>query len=76
LEEKPLQKSRKIELTEDFYSDLCRLLRKHPGKYDVLLKLVNSEQTVVSLLRSVKVDLNDKLCRDVTDHSKGRAFCS
>lgn len=63
-------------LTEDFYSDLCRLLRKHPGKYDVLLKLVNSEQTVVSLLRSVKVDLNDKLCRDVTDHSKGRAFCS
>jgi len=63
-------------LGEAFYGDLCKLLRKHPGKYDVLLKLVNSEQTVVSLLKSIKVDLNEKLCADIIDQSKGRAYCS
>lgn len=63
-------------LGEAFYGDLCRLLRKHPGKYEVLLKLVNSEQTVVSLLKSIKVDLSEQLCADITDHSKGRAYCS
>jgi hypothetical protein len=42
----------------------------------LLLKLVNSEQTVVSLLKSIKVDLNEKLCADIIDQSKGRAYCS
>ena len=63
-------------LGEDFYGGLCRLLRKHPGKYEVLFKLVNSEQTIVSLLKSIKVDLNDSLCSEVADYSKGRAYCS
>ncbi len=63
-------------LGEAFYGEICRILRKHPGKCEVLLKLVNSEQTVVSLLRSIKVDLSDKLCEDIIDHSKGRAYCS
>ena len=52
-------------LCEDFYCGLCRLLRKHPGKYEVLFKLVNSEQTIVSLLKSIKVDLNDSLCSEL-----------
>ena len=63
-------------LGEAFYGDLCKLLRKHPGKYEVLLKLVNSEQTVVSMLKSIKVDLNEKLCEEIIDYSKGRAYCS
>ena len=63
-------------LEQAFYGNLCGLLRKHPGKYDVFLKLVDSERTVVSLLKSVKVDLNDDLCSDIRDFSKGRAYCS
>ena len=63
-------------LEQVFYGDLCRLLGKYPGKYEVLLKLVNSERTVVSLLKSVKVDFNDNLCADIKDFSKGRAYCS
>ncbi len=63
-------------LGEAFYGDLCKLLRKYPGNHEVLLKLINSEQTVVSLLRSVKVDNSERLCEDVIDCSKGRAYCS
>ena len=63
-------------LGEAFYGDLCKVLRKHPGKHDVLLKLVNSEQTVVSMLKSIRVDLNEKLCEEIIDYSKGRAYCS
>ena len=63
-------------LGEAFYGDLCKLLRKHPGNHEVLLKLVNSEQTVVSLLKSIKVESSEGLCEDVTDFSKGRAYCS
>ena len=63
-------------LGEAFYGDLCKLLRKHPGNHEVLLKLENSEQTVVSLLKSIKVDSSEGLCEDVIDFSKGRAYCS
>lgn len=63
-------------LGEAFYGDLCSILRKHPGKHLVLLKLVNSEQTVVSLLKSIKVDFNEQLCAEIIDYSKGRAYCS
>ncbi len=63
--------------------DWARILRRSlqtssqtSGQYEVLFKLVNSEQTIVSLLKSIKVDLNDSLCSEVADYSKGRAYCS
>lgn len=59
-----------------FYADMCKLLRKHPGKYEVLLKLINSEQAVVTFLKSIKVDPGGSLPEELMDFSKGRAYIS
>jgi DNA polymerase-3 subunit alpha len=62
-------------LGEDFYPGLCMLLRKNPGKSEVILKFVSSEQTVVSLLKKVSVKKSDKLSTELFDLSDGRAVC-
>ena len=62
-------------LGEDFYPGLCTLLRKNPGKSEVILKFVSSEQTVVSLLKKVSVKKSDKLSTELFDLSDGRAVC-
>lgn len=59
-----------------FYADMCKLLRKHPGKYEVLLKLINSEQAVLTFLKSIKVDPGGSLPEELMDFSKGRAYIS
>lgn len=63
-------------LKEIFFADMCKLLKKYPGDHELLLKMVDSEQTIVSMLNSMKVAPCDRLCDDLAEFSGGRAHCS
>ena len=62
-------------LDENFCRGLLGVLNRNRGKYEVMLKLVSSEKTVVSYLKGVTVDPGEKLDSDLDVFSKGRVFC-
>lgn len=63
-------------LDEGFYSEMYNVLRANPGKNEVVLKLITSEQTVVALMKKITVEAGDKLNSEIYAFSKGAASCS
>lgn len=62
-------------LDENFCQGLFNIFGQNRGKYEVMLKLVSSEKTVVSYLKRVKIDPGEKLIADLEKFSKGMAVC-
>ncbi len=62
-------------LSDKFYEGMFRVLTRHPGKHEIILKLVGAEETTVSLIKRIKVDVSEELKRELTEYSNGLASC-
>ena len=60
---------------DDFYEGMFAILKKHPGKCEILLKLVNAEETTVSIIRRIRVDDSQALKDELAEYSNGLIHC-
>lgn len=54
-----------------FYDDFFKILTKHPGKSEIILKMANGDETTVSLIKKIKVNICPELRRELDDMSQG-----
>ncbi len=62
-------------LNDKFYDELFAILRAHPGRSELIVKLHGSAETSVSLIKNIKVDVTDKLRKELEDFSNGLVSC-
>lgn len=62
-------------LSDKFYEGMFRVLTKHPGKSEIILKLVGSEETTVSLIKRIKINVTKELKEELTEYSNGLVSC-
>ena len=62
-------------LSDKFYEEMFRLLTKHPGKSEIILKLVGAEETTVSLIKRIKINVTEELKKELVEYSNGLASC-
>ena len=62
-------------LGDKFYDGLFSILRAHPGRCELIIKLHGSAETSVSLIRNIKVDVTDELRKELEDYSNGLVSC-
>ena len=60
-------------LSESFYTSLFAVFSKHPGRHELILKLISRGQTIVSFIKQVKIDPTDKYLSELESISGGRA---
>ena len=62
-------------LSDKFYEGMFRELTKHPGKSEIILKLVGSEEPTVSLIKRIKINVTKELKEELTEYSNGLVSC-
>ena len=56
---------------ERFFEEIIRILGRHKGQSEVVLKLKNEDETTVAKLRRNFVKLDDDLVKEITDYGMG-----
>ncbi len=62
-------------LTGRFYDDFFKILTKHPGKSEIILKMANGDSTTVSLVKKIRVNMADGLKKELEEMSQGLVSC-
>lgn len=62
-------------LTDEFYDGMFEILAKYPGRNEIILKLAGVEETYVSLVKAIKVDVNSDLKKELEEYSQGLVSC-
>jgi len=63
------------ELSEDFSRRLFGAFARNRGKYRVMLRLEAEEQTIVAMLKDVKVEPGEKLAAELASVSQSASVC-
>ncbi|MDO5115787.1 MAG: DNA polymerase III subunit alpha [Synergistaceae bacterium] len=62
-------------LSDSFYENMFKILSKHQGRSEIILKLNGAEGTMVSLIKRIKVNVSEELKKELSDFSQGLVNC-
>ena len=62
-------------LSEDFYNGLFAIFAKHRGTSEIIMKFKDVSETIVALVKNIRINVDDKLINELEIYSGGLVTC-